>query len=81
MRGDHRYFKESASALKEFEEVVDEIYSYVEHLEPFVKVGANTPSTGFCLLYRLFTMRLSEDQLNTLVTHQDSVYIRAIGFL
>jgi len=33
------YFREACSALKEFSEVVDEIYSYVEHLEPFVKVG------------------------------------------
>jgi len=48
---------------------------------PSLQVGANTPSTGFCLLYRLFTMRLDEEQMNHLVTHRDSVYIRAIGFL
>ncbi|EGD75962.1 hypothetical protein PTSG_00670 [Salpingoeca rosetta] len=68
-------------ALKTFEDIVDEIYTFVDHLEPIILSPQNSPSTAFCLLYRLFCLRLNEAQLDTLVTHKDSVYIRAIGFL
>eukprot|EP00911_Craspedida_sp_UC1_P000145 UC1_evm1s116 len=74
------YFREKASALKTFDACVDEIYNHVDHLEPFVTRG-NAPSTAFCLLYRLFCMRMTEEQMDCLVTHEDSVYIRAVGFL
>lgn len=39
------------------------------------------PSTAFCLLVRLFTLRCSEKQMNLMLDHVDSPYIRCIGFL
>lgn len=36
-------------------------------------------STAFCLLYKLYTLRLTRKQLNGLLTHSDSPYIRALG--
>ncbi|KAJ7375833.1 PRP38 pre-mRNA processing factor 38 domain-containing protein B [Desmophyllum pertusum] len=38
-------------------------------------------STSFCLLYKLFTLKLTRKQLNGLITHADSPYIRALGFM
>mmetsp|Transcript_12791 Transcript_12791/g.26546 ORF Transcript_12791/g.26546 Transcript_12791/m.26546 type:complete len:440 (-) Transcript_12791:94-1413(-) len=39
------------------------------------------PSTAFCLLLRLFTLRCSEKQMSLMLDHVDSPYIRLIGFL
>ncbi|XP_078381576.1 pre-mRNA-splicing factor 38B-like isoform X1 [Oculina patagonica] len=38
-------------------------------------------STAFCLLYKLFTLKLTRKQLNGLITHVDSPYIRGLGFM
>uniref|UniRef100_T1JA16 Pre-mRNA-splicing factor 38 n=1 Tax=Strigamia maritima TaxID=126957 RepID=T1JA16_STRMM len=38
-------------------------------------------STAFCLLYKLFTLKLTRKQVNGLITHCDSAYIRALGFM
>lgn len=75
------YYKDTCARLESFEEIVDEIYNRVEHLQPFLPGPANTPSTAFCLLYRLFVLRVTERQMVTLLDHKDSPYIRAIGFL
>mmetsp|Transcript_11431 Transcript_11431/g.13032 ORF Transcript_11431/g.13032 Transcript_11431/m.13032 type:complete len:520 (-) Transcript_11431:301-1860(-) len=64
-----------------FAQVVDEIYYKVDHVEPWMAAPANTPSTGFCLLYKLFTMKLTNKQMSALLEHRDSPYIRALGFL
>lgn len=53
------YFKD-LYALKNFNEVIDEIKLHVTYTEPWV-VGTNgVPSTLFCCLYKLMLMRLSE---------------------
>lgn len=38
-------------------------------------------SSAFCLLFKLFTLRLTRKQVNGLINHRDSPYIRGIGFL
>lgn len=38
-------------------------------------------SSAFCLLYKLYTLRLTRKQLNGLLNHTDSPYIRALGFM
>ena len=38
-------------------------------------------STAYCLLYKLFTLKMTRKQLNGLITHCDSPYIRALGFM
>ncbi|XP_030756351.1 pre-mRNA-splicing factor 38B isoform X1 [Sitophilus oryzae] len=38
-------------------------------------------STAYCLLYKLFTLKLTRKQLNGLITHCDSPYIRSLGFM
>ena len=39
--------------METFEELVDEIYNKVSHLEPFVPGTANEPSTAACILFRV----------------------------
>ena len=38
-------------------------------------------SSAFCLLYKLYTLKLTRKQLNGLLTHSDSAYIRGLGFM
>lgn len=46
------YFKETCMNLTSFEEVVDEIFLNVKHVEPWMSGNARGASTAFCLLYR-----------------------------
>ncbi|KAG0163869.1 PRP38 pre-mRNA processing factor 38 domain-containing protein B [Apophysomyces sp. BC1015] len=68
------YFK-SLYEKKTFHEIVDEIYNEA----PFLR-GTN-PSTAFCCLYKLWTLRLTIKQVENLIDHPDSPYIRAVGFI
>lgn len=74
------YFK-TISSLKTLKEVLDEIYAYVDHVEPYCIGNMKVPSTIFCCLYKLFTMQLSEKQVKGMIDHKDCCYIRACGFL
>ena len=55
-------------------------YSRVNLLRTFLFIGGQ-PSTAFCLLLRLLTLRCSEKQMKLLLDHVDSPYIRGVGFL
>ena len=43
--------------------------------------NAGAPSTGYMLLFKYFTLQLTNSQIKRLITHADSPYIRALGFL
>jgi len=76
------YFKK-VQKLTTFEQVIDEIYYKVDSLDVWQtpKAKGGTPSTGFCLLLRLFELNLTKTQVQKLLDHPDSPYIRALGFL
>jgi len=38
-------------------------------------------SSAYCLLYKMFTLKLTKKQLNNLLNHCDSPYIRGLGFM
>ena len=38
-------------------------------------------SSAYCLLYKLYTLKLTRKQVNGLLTHVDSPYIRGLGFM
>ncbi|KAJ3037976.1 hypothetical protein HDV00_001179 [Rhizophlyctis rosea] len=63
------YFK-ALYEKKTYHEVVDEIYNNGTHA-----------STAFCLLYKLWTLKLTIKQIEGLINHTDSPYIRALGFM
>jgi len=45
-------------------------------------VGAGgVVSTSFCILYKLFTLKLTRKQVNGLLNHTDSPYIRGLGIM
>ena len=73
------YFKELYK-LKTYHEVIDEIYEHVDHVEPWMTGNCRGPSTSFCLLYRIFTLKLTLKQMHELLKHPDSPYIRAVSF-
>ena len=78
------YFQKCYQNLKDWNALVDEIYYEVKHMEPFApgaSRGVRSPSTAFCLLVRLFTLRCTEKQMGLMLSHKDSPYIRCIGFL
>ncbi|KAI8342614.1 PRP38 family-domain-containing protein [Chlamydoabsidia padenii] len=62
-----------------YHDVINEVYNQVTNVAPFVT--GTTPSTAFCCLYKLWTMRLTVKQLEHMIDHKDSPYIRAVGFL
>ncbi|UJR36067.1 hypothetical protein I4U23_028803 [Adineta vaga] len=43
--------------------------------------GGGIVSTAFCLLYKLYTLKLTRKQVISLTIHTDSPYIRALGFM
>lgn len=74
------YFIKICNKIKDWSALVDEIYYEVKHLEPWTQ-GTKTPSTAFSLLLRLLTLRCTEKQMQLMLDHVDSPYIRCIGFL
>lgn len=73
------YFK-SLYQYSALNEIMAEIRQYVDHAEPYVTGHSRAPSTFICCLYKLFTMRLTEDELLTLV-EDDNEFVRVAGFL
>ncbi|EEY62272.1 pre-mRNA-splicing factor 38B, putative [Phytophthora infestans T30-4] len=67
--------------FRTYHEVVDEIYYRVDHAEPWSPGTARIPSSCFCLLHKFFLMRLTRKQMQGLLRHSDSPYIRVVGFL
>lgn len=49
--------------------------------EPWSAGSSRHPSTAFCLLMRLFVLRLTHSELNILLGNKRSPHVRAIGFL
>lgn len=46
------YFRDTCLKLGSWEEVVDEVYYDVQHVEPWMSGNARGASTAFCLMYR-----------------------------
>ncbi|KAG0321303.1 PRP38 pre-mRNA processing factor 38 domain-containing protein B [Dissophora globulifera] len=61
--------------LESFQEIVNE----AQRNEPFLK--GSTPSTAWVIMYKFWTLPLTVRQLENLIDHPHSVYLRGIGFL
>ncbi|GLC44368.1 hypothetical protein PLESTB_000476900 [Pleodorina starrii] len=75
------YYRQTCSTLNNWSDIVDEIYENVDHVEPWMSGNARGASSAFCLLHRLFTLKLIPKQIKDMLDHRDSPYIRAVGFL
>lgn len=78
---DHEYMRRTARELRTWDAVVDEIYEVVTNVEPWMSGNVRGPSTAFCLLYRLFELKPTEEQVKDTIVCGDSPYIKAVGFL
>ncbi|KAG0299689.1 PRP38 pre-mRNA processing factor 38 domain-containing protein B [Dissophora globulifera] len=52
---------------------------FLKSMEPFLK--GSTPSTAWVIMYKFWTLPLTVRQLENLIDHPHSVYLRGIGFL
>ena len=59
--------------------LASQIYYSVSHIEPWMSGNARGASSAFCLLFRLAQLKPNEDQVQELIDHGDSPYIRAVG--
>jgi hypothetical protein len=73
------YYRNDCAALPNWQAVVDEIYGAVDHVEPWLGGNARGPSSAFCLLHRLFALKMSLEEITATINHADSPYIRAVG--
>lgn len=76
---DSDYYNKSCLQLMSWSDVVDEIYENVDHVEPWMSGNARGPSTAFCLMHRLATLKPSVKEVRDTITHKDSPYIRAVS--
>ncbi|KAF9580173.1 PRP38 pre-mRNA processing factor 38 domain-containing protein B [Lunasporangiospora selenospora] len=65
--------------LASFQEIVNEAQKNVKSMEPFLK--GSTPSTAWVIMYKFWTLPLTIRQLENLIDHPQSVYLRGIAFL
>lgn len=75
------YYKNKCLPLASIPDLIDEVYYSVTDVEPWLSGNARGPSTAFCLLHRLGGLRPTRADVATLLSHADSPYIRAVGFL
>lgn len=73
------YYARQVHGQLDFYQAIDEIYERVEHVEPWMSGNARGPSTAFCLLYHIFTLRPSEDQIQASVLRGEPFAREAVG--
>ncbi|CAI4226985.1 unnamed protein product [Auanema sp. JU1783] len=93
------YYKNHLIEIDNFQQLQDEIFYKVKHMEPWEKgtrkvqgmtgmcggvrgVGAGgVVSSAYCLLYRLFNIKLTRRHVITMINSSVSPYIRGLGFM
>ena len=73
------YFK-ALYIMKTFEKVLEVIEKNVRYVEPWAEAATRRPSSAYCLLVKLFTLKLTENQVNTMLDHENT-YVRAMAAL
>lgn len=76
---DSDYYQKSCLQITNWSDLVDEVYENVDHVEPWMSGNARGPSTAFCLMYRMATLKPSEQEVRDTIGHADSPYIRAVS--
>jgi hypothetical protein len=74
------YFNNTLQPLTILSELVDEINTHVHSIEPWIQNTCYTPSSLFCILIKLFIIKLTEGQLRFMSEHINT-YVRVAGFL
>lgn len=66
--------------IKEFDDIIDEAVKNVRNLEPLVIGTSREPSSAFCILFKLFLIRMTVPELRILLNHENA-FVCGIGFL
>jgi len=74
-----QYFKDLYE-ITDYNEAVQEIVSSVNNLLPTKGLSSNQPSESICLLYKLFTLKLTRRQIEAMFEHRN-VFVKALGLL
>lgn len=74
------YYK-SLATMNSHLDILNELVQYADHAEPYCSTATRAPSTLFCCLHKLFTMKLTEKQMVSFVDCRKSPYPRCCGFL
>ncbi|CAO3563914.1 unnamed protein product [Mortierella alpina] len=72
-------YLKTLSDMVTFQEIVVEAQRNVKSMEPYLK--GTTPSTAWVIMYKFWTLPLTVRQIENLIEHPHSVYLRGIGFL
>ncbi|MES1909378.1 MAG: hypothetical protein MHM6MM_002125 [Cercozoa sp. M6MM] len=75
------YYTSQCVNMTTFNDVINEILNEVTYVTPFVPNSESNPSTAFCLLYKLMTLRLTRRQLLSLVDSEQNGFLRVMGML
>eukprot|EP00930_Biecheleria_cincta_P045600 TRINITY_DN31430_c0_g1_i1.p1 TRINITY_DN31430_c0_g1~~TRINITY_DN31430_c0_g1_i1.p1 ORF type:complete len:587 (+),score=131.14 TRINITY_DN31430_c0_g1_i1:153-1913(+) len=75
-----QYYK-TVMLMESMEQVVDELYTYADSVEPYAPHSVQAPSALFVCVYRLFTLGIDGRQLKQLLENDDSPFVRCAGFL
>lgn len=65
-------YVEEISEIRSYHEVLGEIKREVKSLDPFLP-NSRVPSNSFCLLYKLYCLKLTENQMNGMLNSKESV--------
>jgi pre-mRNA-splicing factor 38B len=72
------YFK-GLYDMKSFAPVIHEIIKRVDNIDPWA--SNQTASCCMCLLMKLFRIKLTERQMESMLSNYDSVYVRALALM
>ena len=78
---DNEYFQKIRYALTDFQQITEEVAQRVTHVEPWSTGTSRVPSTAFCLLVRYCNLRLTTNQLHSMIRRRGAPHVRALGFL
>lgn len=74
-------YLQQLQSVETVNELIDEVYNEVVHVEPWMGRGAAGASSAFVLVRRLAQLEPTDKELTAMLQHKDSPYIRAVGFL
>lgn len=67
--------------LDSIEQIVQEICSFVDSIEPYVQNSTTVPTALLCCVYRLLVLGLDGQSLRGILESDESPYVRCAGFL
>lgn len=74
------YFNNELFHMKDLREIIPEMNKHIKSFEPWIPGTCNTPTSLFCILIKLFMLKLTEGQLRFLMDNENP-FIKVTAFL